>query len=481
MSAPRPHLTAYRFGPFRLSVSDRILERDGQRVHLTPKVIDTLFVLVENSRQVVTKEELMRAVWPDVNVVESGLTRNISALRKALEEGVEEGSFVETIPRRGYRFRPEIREELEAPEPEPVPTAVVDVEPPRDRRSWRIWAGLSAAVFLAGLLATVTYRGAQPVRSSSAVEPSVRIGEHLLYKLAPEQTVRASEHFENAIAQNPQSPGAHAGLAISLLHLAAFGVRPLAEVLPSAEAAAKRSLELDGNSGPAHYATAMILLVKDWNFRAAEAEFQKSLELQRESVQARLGYSRLKIAIGDLDGARRLAEEALRLDPASPPLGTEYCRVFYFGRDFRRAESECRKVLEREPGYALAHYYLALSLGYLGRNSEANQALDRSGLMPGVVEADRAWIRLRAGDRTAAEQVLADRLDRVRRGEVDGTATLLPAAMVGDMDEAYRAIQAGLHLHAPELLTLHLEPRLEPVRRDARYAEVARRIGTDGP
>ena len=95
-------IVAYRFGPFRLNVAERILERDGERIQLTPKVIDTLFVLIENQRHVVTKEALMQAVWPDVTVVESGLTRNISALRKALEEGGQDILSLEI--KRGMNF-----------------------------------------------------------------------------------------------------------------------------------------------------------------------------------------------------------------------------------------------------------------------------------------------------------------------------------------------------------------------------------------
>src|SRR5262245_39736587 len=73
MSSSPGDVHAYRFGPFRLIVSDRILEHDGERVHLTPKVVDTLLVLIRSAPQVVSKETLIQAVWPDVIVVESGL------------------------------------------------------------------------------------------------------------------------------------------------------------------------------------------------------------------------------------------------------------------------------------------------------------------------------------------------------------------------------------------------------------------------
>jgi DNA-binding winged helix-turn-helix (wHTH) protein/tetratricopeptide (TPR) repeat protein len=477
MSPASRNVTAYLFGPFRLSVPDRILERNGERVQLTPKVIDTLFVLVENARQVVTKEALMKAVWPDVTVVESGLTRNISALRKALEEGLEEGSYIETIPKRGYRFLMEVREEAKVPEqpaqpavPEPV---IIAPPAPRPQRS-RLW--IIPAVALVSIIAIWASRDPRAPKAGAPVDPQVRIGEHLLYKLAPEQTVRASEQFQQAVSATPSSAAAHAGLSVSLLHLSTLGVQSLAEVADRAEQAATRSLELDPNLATAHYAMASLHLLRDWQFGKAEASYRRALQLDPSSAQSRFGYAQLKLSTGDVNGAIRLIEEALRLDPASPPLGTQYCRAFYFARDYRRAESECRKVLDREPGYTLAHYYLALSLGALGRTAEARQSLDRTALMPGVLEADRAWLSLLDGDRKPAMSVLEKRRALIAQGKVNASAKLLLATILGRMDEAYEALEAGLSTHAVELLTIHIEPRLDPIRTDPRYSDLLRRV-----
>jgi eukaryotic-like serine/threonine-protein kinase len=99
----------YEFGPFRLDATERTLQREGAPVALAPKVFDTLLVLVENSGHVLEKEELLRAIWPDSFVEESNLAQNIFQLRKALGEGSAEQRFIETIPKRGYRFMAEVR------------------------------------------------------------------------------------------------------------------------------------------------------------------------------------------------------------------------------------------------------------------------------------------------------------------------------------------------------------------------------------
>src|SRR5215510_6769248 len=93
----------YEFGPFRLDTAQRLLLRDGQHVPLTPKAFETLLILVENCGHVIDKEELLKKVWPDTFVEEVNLAKNVSYLRKVLG-GEEAPQYIETIPKRGYRF-----------------------------------------------------------------------------------------------------------------------------------------------------------------------------------------------------------------------------------------------------------------------------------------------------------------------------------------------------------------------------------------
>src|SRR5215813_11391290 len=100
----------YEFGPFRLDTVERLLLRNGKRVALTPKVFETLVALVEHRGHLIEKDKLMKLVWPDSFVEEANLTNNISSLRKALDDGEAGDSFIETIPKVGYRFTAQVRE-----------------------------------------------------------------------------------------------------------------------------------------------------------------------------------------------------------------------------------------------------------------------------------------------------------------------------------------------------------------------------------
>jgi DNA-binding winged helix-turn-helix (wHTH) protein/Tol biopolymer transport system component len=132
--------TFYTFGPFRLDPSERALLRDGSPVSLPPKAFDLLVVLVERPGRLVTKDELLSEVWPDTFVEEANLPYTVSLLRKALGDDGEPYQFIETVSKRGYRFKGAVaRGGLEEPAAEP---------PPRRPLTW-----LFAAVLVASLLA----------------------------------------------------------------------------------------------------------------------------------------------------------------------------------------------------------------------------------------------------------------------------------------------------------------------------------------
>lgn len=100
----------YEFGPFCINRAERILLREGEVVPATPKQFDILLVLIENRGHVVDKEKLIQEVWPDTAVEEGNLTTNIYMLRKVLGEGTNGQQYIQTLPRRGYRFVGEVRE-----------------------------------------------------------------------------------------------------------------------------------------------------------------------------------------------------------------------------------------------------------------------------------------------------------------------------------------------------------------------------------
>jgi len=162
--------TIYRFGRFSLDAGGDVLLRDGEPVSLTPKAIRILAVLVERRGRLVTKEELMKEIWPDTFVEEANVTQHVSVLRKVLADVGEDGrSIIETFPKRGYRFVGEVERVSEteadaAPAASAGPAALV-----RTRwRSTRVPLIGAAVILLLAAVAAATYY----IRSTEPIPPA---------------------------------------------------------------------------------------------------------------------------------------------------------------------------------------------------------------------------------------------------------------------------------------------------------------------
>jgi Tol biopolymer transport system component/DNA-binding winged helix-turn-helix (wHTH) protein len=126
-------MAIYEFGPFRLDPAERLLLRGQQPIPLKPKAFDLLVLLVERHGRLLTKQQLMDALWPATSVEEGNLTHTISTLRRALGDGQDGGQFVETVPTRGYRFVSAVREQSVAPVAPPI--AATGAAPASGRRA----------------------------------------------------------------------------------------------------------------------------------------------------------------------------------------------------------------------------------------------------------------------------------------------------------------------------------------------------------
>jgi DNA-binding winged helix-turn-helix (wHTH) protein len=157
----------YYFGPFRLNAEERLLLRNSEAVSLPPKTLDLLLVLVENRGHLLEKGELIRRLWPDSFVEEANLSHHVFTLRKALSDGENGVTYIETVPRRGYRFVGNVKEwrnggiDSTRGMDSPSHSAVQEAIPPRlepvQRESKRAnWTGkkkgLIALLFLGGLI-----------------------------------------------------------------------------------------------------------------------------------------------------------------------------------------------------------------------------------------------------------------------------------------------------------------------------------------
>jgi TolB-like protein/DNA-binding winged helix-turn-helix (wHTH) protein len=193
----------FEFGSFRLNPAERLLLRDQASVHLPPKAFDALLVLVENRGHLLEKDELLRRVWPDTFVEESNLAQHISLLRKALQDGEDGPRYIETVPRRGYRFIAEVRELASVatdtkvssgPTPSP-PSGVPESVPSRYRFSTLTYAIAAPALLL--LVFILTMPVWKPLRSAGP-EPIQSLAVLPLQNLSADP---AQEYFADGMTE----------------------------------------------------------------------------------------------------------------------------------------------------------------------------------------------------------------------------------------------------------------------------------------
>src|ERR1700720_1009562 len=154
----------YEFGKFRCDPREHLLLCEGKPVSISPKSFDILVALIQSNGRLLTKEELMQQVWPDSFVEEANLTVNISALRKVLGETPGGLQYIETIPKRGYRFVAPVTERRDDGKPGPAVRAA-EAGPGTSRpgvppapvtsawsRHWWLAAGLLLIVILVSVL-----------------------------------------------------------------------------------------------------------------------------------------------------------------------------------------------------------------------------------------------------------------------------------------------------------------------------------------
>jgi DNA-binding winged helix-turn-helix (wHTH) protein/tetratricopeptide (TPR) repeat protein len=178
----------YEFGPFRMDPDKQVLLRDGQFIAVTPKAFETLLVLVRRGREVVSKEELLKQVWPDSFVEEANLSQHIFKLRKALGDTLEGERYIVTLPGRGYRFAVPVRTITEGgdvliaqmrsraqvliEEHVPDPDQPLLLPSARAEPKWRKWlfpAGIAAAVASLGALLLFRHHQTIPLNARDSV------------------------------------------------------------------------------------------------------------------------------------------------------------------------------------------------------------------------------------------------------------------------------------------------------------------------
>jgi DNA-binding winged helix-turn-helix (wHTH) protein/Flp pilus assembly protein TadD len=462
----------YCFSGFRLDAGQRILQRDAGLVPITPKAVDVLIILVERAGEVVDKETLFRLAWPDTIVVESSLTKIICLLRKTLDEDTAT-SVIQTVSKRGYRFTAAVTEE-------PVPMQPGSSPIPARTERPLLWR---AAIPVCLAITVIVYaRWREP--ATPLVKEAQR--EYLIGRYMANKTERAAAEyalarFQKAAELNPAFALAHAGIADAYNMMATLAVGSSTVNRAKAQSAAERAVSLAGNLADPHLSLARARLFASFDSAGAEQEYRRALEIDPNSTQALHGYACLLAHSGRFREAGLMIRRAQELDPASPQFAVAAARIEYYAGRHEHALEQLRAVVDRDPDSSQAHYYMAMALGQLGRIEPALEHLQKARLSPALIATDRAWLLSIGGDRRYARALLAERQEMVREGRAKPTVVLLPALDAGDRQSALSALEEMWKTREVELLSIKVNPRLDPIRNEPRFQSIAKLVWPEPP
>lgn len=299
------------------------------------------------------------------------------------------------------------------------------------------------------------------------------LGRHLLWKFIEADRVRAIEHFNRAIAADPQYAAPYAALAHAWWMRGVLGPLDLKDVAAPAREAALAALARDERNAEAHAALAYVQGMFDWDWPRAEATIQRAVAIEPNSVDARYVHALLLMAMGRLDDALSAIDQAARLDPLSAQVQSTYGRILYRARRFDEARARLERALELEPRNAGAYGRLADVHGQLGRYEQALEALDRmravSDSPPWRFAEARARILAQAGRTNEARKLLAE----VPR-QIPQRAAVFAA--LGENDAAFASLLRSLDQRDSWLLFIKSDPTFDALHRDPRWATVLQRM-----
>lgn len=441
---------------------------DGREtVRLAPQPALVLTLLLERAGRLVPREVLQERVWPDT-VVEFDKSLNfcVREVRAALGDRASDPTFVETLPRRGYRFIAPV-EVLPSPEEAAEEPAEEAAAAATGRRL--AWAAL--AVVVAGGTVILADRGGDARPPSAEAREAAEMGGYLLTQGAPDDLERSVDFFRDAVALEPRYARAYSGLGSAYLRLARA---------EEGKAALRRSLELNPGQWAPHLTLALRALYVEYDRATAARHFDRALERAPDEVVVRHTYAWYRVAAGDLDGAMEHMRAALAIDPVSPRVNGDVGRLFYLASRHEQAIAHCRRTRELTPDALRPRDCMVHTLAEKGATEEAREAAadllrDRGadGEAVAAIEAGPAAEGLRAYWRWAG-QTIHGLAERNEESHVHAAAAW---ARAGETERAFEALERAWAVRCPVLLQVEHDPAFASLANDARVRDLLRRMG----
>jgi Flp pilus assembly protein TadD len=317
-----------------------------------------------------------------------------------------------------------------------------------------------------------------PTTSPAAWEQYLR-GRFQWSRRTEESLRRGLADFEQAVSLDPRYALGWVGIADSYDLLADFGAMPPGEALPKAKAAAIKAIELDPTLAEAHASLGWVTLVYDRDFAGSERAFKRAIELNPGYASAHQWYAYHLKVTGQHDEALREALAARRLDPMSLTINSILAYHHYLARRYTDALRQCDVVIEMDPTFWRTYSYQGWTYLQLGRGDEAMTALRKAAELFGAGPdrtAELAHGLAAVGRRDEARGALAS-ITRPGAPYVSPFLLARVHAALGDLDAAFADLERALAEHDVKVVLLEVDPTLDALRGDPRFAALRQRAG----
>jgi DNA-binding winged helix-turn-helix (wHTH) protein/Tfp pilus assembly protein PilF len=429
----------FRFGEFVLAPQERLLLRGSDPVRLTAKAFDLLVVLVRRAGHLVSKDELLREVWPGTFVQEVSLTVNLSAIRKAMARNSDDPQIIETVSGHGYRFLATVRT----------------------------------------VAAGIAWSGDAP---SDAYRAYLQ-GRNALGRRSEDGLKRAANAFEKALTLQPSFAAAHSGLSDCHAALGYLSFMSPADAFPAARQHATSALQLDAALAEAHTSIGFVKMYFDWDWPGAETAFRRAIDLDPDHAPSHQCYSIFLLAADRRDEALEEIKLAQKREPLSPSINTDLGFHFYYTGQYEQALKQLRFAIGLNPDFAPAQLWLGRTWQEIGEFDNAREAFrcveKELGDWP-VSLAARGFVAAVSGQIAEALDILAKLQQQRRHRFVTSYGVALVHAGLRRDDEALHWLDQAFRERSSWLVWLRLDPRWNALRDDRRFIELVDRLGLPG-
>ncbi len=291
-------------------------------------------------------------------------------------------------------------------------------------------------------------------------------------------SVRKSiDYFQDAIRRDSNYAAAYSGLADA--HLSLRAVEAPSAMIPTVKSAALKALALDDSLAEAHTSLGYAKLIYDWDFPGAESELRRAIDLNPGYSQAHHWYSHLLAASGRTDESLAESRQALTLDPLSPAMDSHLGWHFVFAREYPEAVNHLAKAIELNPAFGLSYRFLGWAYEQQGRYADALQEMRKGEeLISGsTITGDIGHVYAVSGDTSEAERALGELQRKSEHKYVSAFDVAVVYVGLGRADEAFDWLEKAYRERADWLVYLRIDPRLDPIRSDSRFEDLARRVG----